>query len=674
MHKTFSMRASLRFRRYCRAAYAAFSSMHREVTIGRVATYIADRSQRKQCAPAAAVLLLLSAPTALSAQSDPAPEERTLPAVEIILAADSQHAVNHPAASLPASALRLTSSRSVGDALRLLPGLDLRTRGVDDVQADLSMRGGTFDQMVVLMDGLNLTDAQTGHHALDLPIDLAMVSRIDLLTPAQLLARGIVGFCGGVDIAVSPDEPSRSLAASFSLSSFATAHAALRASQQVGKWHLTAATAYNRSDGYRTNTDYRFGSLLLQARRRSVADEWLLQLGGQAKGFGSYAFYSTSYPDQYEATRTLTASASETHHFSPRLSMRLHTDRFELFREGRVEAPAWYGGHNHHLGDLAALRTRLVCGDRASLGFELRQEGIASNVLGDSLATAFLGRYPKATSRSAASLFGNYAFSLRRTHFQLSALGTYSSRFGTDYAAAATATRQLKVFTFTLSASRTYRLPTFTDLYYQSVNQQANPDLQPEHSWNFELSSQCNLQHAMLKIMAYRRLGRDIIDWVRTPQEELWHATNHTRVNATGLDFTAQTSFRFSLAARKQQLTAGFSYSLCHLSQQAEGYISGSALDYLRHRLVAHLALSPTPRLTLKADLAYRIREGYYVEDGVAVPYANALLCGMEASYRLHRCLSLSLAVSNLLDTPYRDHGGIPMPGRTFTIGLSSEL
>ena len=89
----------------------------------------------------------------------------------------------------------------------------------------------------------------------------------------------------------------------------------------------TMAASYNRSDGYMRNTDYRHGSLFVQASHHSQNDHWLLQLGGQVKNFGSQAFYSTSYPDQYEATRTLTASASNMHRFGN--SLRLESDIYE---------------------------------------------------------------------------------------------------------------------------------------------------------------------------------------------------------------------------------------------------------------------------------------------------------------------------------------------------------
>ena len=172
---------SYRFRHYCRGAYAVFNSLHREITIGHLATYIANRQWQKSL-PALAIALLLLQGHAM-AQTDNTPEEHMLPAVEIAASSDTLFATPDPAAIITAYDLAQTPITHISDILALLPGLDIRSRGAADIQADLSMHGGTFDQMVVMLNGINLTDAQTGHHTLNIPIDISMVERIELLTP-----------------------------------------------------------------------------------------------------------------------------------------------------------------------------------------------------------------------------------------------------------------------------------------------------------------------------------------------------------------------------------------------------------------------------------------------------------------------------------------------------------
>ena len=609
------------------------------------------------------------------AQTDDERETRTLPEVEITLNSQlSSLSTAEPAAVLTAADFQHTTIRSICDLVALLPGVDLRTRGGNDVQADLSMRGGTFDQMLVLLNGVNLTDAQTGHYTLDLPIDISMVERVELLTPAQLMARGQVAFCGAVNIVVSDHYRDR-LLADLSAGSYGTAKASLLATKTLGPWALTAAAAYNRSDGYRPNTDYRHGSLYLQAARHSERNDLHLQLGGQMKDFGSAGFYSTTYPDQYEATRTLVASLTDKMHFSAfdlQLSAygRLHRDRFELFRDGYVDSvPAWYTSHNHHLASLAGLSARLVkplpLGELVA-GADLRREGIASNVLGIA-DTTLHDPFDHSAARTSTTLFAGYGLSRKAFSAEAVALGLHNSQFGFHYGLSATASYGHAPLCASLSLARTFRLPTFTDLYYQSATQQANPDLNAESSTTAEVALQsrwgCGLD---LRLSAYYRAGTDIIGWARPTEADLWLSMNHTAVDAMGLDASAAYRFRIRRAAVRTTLL----YAFCHIDSDSRGLIASSATDHLRHRLQAWLSVQPLPRLQLKAGADYRFREGQYVEDGATRDYGGTLLVDAAAEYALLSSLTLYAEARNLLDTPWRDLGGVPQPGITLLGGL----
>lgn len=662
------MRA-IRFRRFCRASWAAYSSMHREVTIGRLAARVADCSLAK--AGAALVLGLVLTQGTLAAQTDDGRETRTLPEVQVVLTSDSLQGSAEPVAVLSAEQIQSSNIHSIGDLVALLPGVDLRVRGGDDVQGDLSMRGSSFDQMLVLLNGINLTDAQTGHHTMDIPVDLTMVQRVELLGPAQLLARGIVAYCGAVNIVVCDDYRDR-LLAQVAAGSHGSAHASLLATRAAGPWALTLAGTYSRSDGYRPNTDYRHGSLLMQARRHGERHDLHLLAGVQAKAFGSAGFYSTAFPDQYEATRTLVVSATDSRRcngFSLQTSLygRLHADRFELFRDGYVsQVPDWYAGHNRHLSSLLGLRSEATVplGPGSLLaGVDLRREGIWSNVLGQP-DSSLAAPYDHSDARLGASLFGGYRYAGRRLQALAVALGHLNSRFGPHCGLAAAAEYRLPWLGLQLALSHTYRLPSFTDLYYQSANQRANPDLGPEHSTAVELTAASRgLEHADLQLTAYYRAGRQTIDWVRRPDEELWYSMNHTAVDACGLEALGQ--------LRCGRLTLRAVYAFCHVAADAGEWVSGSSQDYLRHqaRCTARLALGE--RLWLRAGAAVRHRQGSWADaDGRWQPYGTVALLDAGAEYALPCGFTLSADVHNLLDRQWRDHGGTPQPGRTLWVGL----
>ncbi len=672
---------AFRFRRYSRAKYAVFNSLHRVVTIGRLATYIADRELLKSVGTL--ICFVFCFPLTLFAQDDNDPDAVELSPVQVTAPVPIPQTPSEPAVVLTAEDLAKHTVSTLSDVVALAAGVDMRVRGVGDMQGDLSMRGGTFDQMLILLNGINLTDAQTGHHNLDIPIDVSMVERVELLTPSMLLARGIVAFCGAVNIVVGEEWRDR-LLAEISGGSYGTVKASVLAARHSGAWCHTAAATYGRSDGYMRNTDYRLANLYLQSVRGGRHHEWRLQLGGQAKDFGSQAFYSTTYPDQFEATRTLNASVThscfcENMRVETSLYGRLHSDRFELFREGVVEPASWYSGHNHHLSDIVGLRSRMlwrVGRQTFAIGAGTRHEGIVSNVLGEPSSGGLCrppSKYDHSAARLSQSLFGGYHVSFGKITFGADLLGCYNSAFGFNHAASADMVwRPAAHWGVTASASRTYRLPSFTDLYYQSVNQMANPDLNAERSNAFELGAGYRFSAFRFNATAYYRAGRGIIDWVRRPDTELWYSTNHTRVDAFGAELLAS----WRAAAFVDNIEASYSY--CSVLQDAGEYLSAYALDYLRHKGVFSVTLAPARLfcadtvfpLRLKCDLIFRHREGGYIDAaGSLAHYGGVLLANVAVEYPLRR-LVLFMQLHNLTDRSYCDHGGVPQPGITFLAGV----
>src|SRR5437773_7631331 len=70
---------------------------------------------------------------------------------------------------------------SIADVLRLASSVDVRARGERGVQTDFAVRGANFGQMLVLVDGVRLNDAQSGHHNGDIPVPLDAIERIEVL-------------------------------------------------------------------------------------------------------------------------------------------------------------------------------------------------------------------------------------------------------------------------------------------------------------------------------------------------------------------------------------------------------------------------------------------------------------------------------------------------------------
>ena len=71
---------------------------------------------------------------------------------------------------------------SVTTLLRYDPQLDLQSRGLAEGQADISVRGGLFENTGFKVGAVTIFDPQTGHYFADLPIDPGAMSPPEILT------------------------------------------------------------------------------------------------------------------------------------------------------------------------------------------------------------------------------------------------------------------------------------------------------------------------------------------------------------------------------------------------------------------------------------------------------------------------------------------------------------
>ena len=217
MFKTILKQQGIRFRQFSHKAYAAFCSLHREVTIGRVAAYMTDLEMLKSGKSiAVSALLLFSGIAAVEADEgvpkDSVPLEAQQLSLQEVLVVSHKAEVNSEAYRLitqvSQAEIEALPIQTVADILQYLPGVDVRTRGANGAQADISMRGGTFDQVLVLLNGVPLSDFHTGHYALNIPVSTEMIERVEVLQGTSANLHG--AFSGAINIVTktTPPQPS----------------------------------------------------------------------------------------------------------------------------------------------------------------------------------------------------------------------------------------------------------------------------------------------------------------------------------------------------------------------------------------------------------------------------------------------------------------------------------
>ncbi len=197
---------------------------------------------------------LLSAPAEERVVGDTAGIKPSLQIEEVLVVAQKAEVHSEAArliTQITEEQIQALPIQTIADILQYLPGLDVRTRGANGVQADISMRGGTFDQVLVLLNGVSLGDCQTGHYALNIPISSAMIERIEVLQGTAVSMFG--AFSGAINIVTKSRVESgewRDIDMQLSAGMNGLVHPEIAASIQAGETQVNVSAEYSRSDGY----------------------------------------------------------------------------------------------------------------------------------------------------------------------------------------------------------------------------------------------------------------------------------------------------------------------------------------------------------------------------------------------------------------------------------------
>lgn len=665
MNKKFLTRRAIRFRQFTNKAYAAFASMHKIVNIGHVSAHIADLELLK-AGKAVAVCGLLVAGSAAAYADDTPPDGALdtdlLQIQEVQVTAERSQFQSEQfrlVTNLSAEEISLLPIKTASDILKYLPGIDLRERGPSGVQSDLTMRGGTGRQVKVLLNGVDITDPQTDHYTMDIPLDPAMIERIEVLQGTNY---ALDAFSGAINIITKipqsdTDAASKpyQLTGSLTGGEYGLVNPALAARFSKNGWYMDAGGSYNRSSGYMDDTDYKIANMFVQTGGRGFH----FQTGAQYKDAGANSFYTVKYPNQYDQTRTLISSLSYEKtwqsgwNLQANLYYRAHFDRFHTYRDGvdmtGNPAPEWYKGPNKtwtHTTGAHLQGSYSNSWSKTTAGIDLRDEMIESSSLGNH-------------NRLMLRYFAEERLYWRQFSASVGASGTWSSAFGSDWALGVNLgyepVRNLHLF---LNFNRAIRIPTYTDLYYNTATQHADANTKPEKAWQLELSARYSWQHLYANLSGYYRWGRDIIDWVKDPDPAVtvWQSTNHSRVDVGGAEIA------LGVQGYEWIRRIEASYSFSQVQSDAGNLLSLYALDYLRHKAVLRIEHKIWKGFGATWCLRFEQREGEYTSMAGEVQKYKPVVLLDGSVYWANEWLRVSIDARNMTDTEYVDIGGVVQP------------
>jgi vitamin B12 transporter len=668
------------FRKWSRKGFAVFNSLHREVKIG---------------------VLCVTAFTSLGvfktvAQNDTAVVFEKVGLDEVVVSADVvpqlQSEVGRVVTVITKDEIQAAPVASISDLLEFALNVDVRQRGSHGVQADISIRGGTFDQVLVLLNGVNISDPQTGHNILNLPIDLHAVEKIEILQGAGARHLGTNAFSGAINIITNVDKPnSLNVAVSGGDFGFYRGNMGVSFSNSVQNHYVSAGV--KGSDGYIPNTDFSTQNLFYQGGLKLTSAKFDWQFGFTDNAFGANSFYTAKYPNQYEQVKTTFASVGFTtgtrFKIAPTLYYRGGNDRFELFRDNAALFP-----FNFHKTDVLGGKinnTYTWAGGRTSVGVEVRNESVRSTTLGNTPDTVKVPGYDvsylKKYSRTNYSFFAQHTYRMNRFYLSAGFMAFSSSAPGYSpdiYPGADVSYELLDGLRVKASVNRTMRMPTFTDLFYNGPSNLGNPDLKPEKALSYETGLKLNKPGIASEATLYYRRGSDIIDWVRYSQTDKYVTTNYAKVNSRGAEFTTHIDPGALLGEPVfvQRISVNYAYN--QLDTVAQDGDSKYALDYLRHKFAVSLVHKVAGTLFMDWHLTGQDRAGSYLsymgknsETGAdvwqTVDFEPVWLLNARLFWQLPKS-TFFVEASNLLNTTYMDIADVRQPGRWVRAGVTVNL
>jgi iron complex outermembrane receptor protein len=576
--------------------------------------------------------------------------------------------------------------RNISELLSYAMNTDVRSRGSFGMQADINIRGGSFDQTLVLLNGMNISDPQTGHHSMDIPVDLSGINRIEILKGPGARLFGPNAFNGVINI-ITNEKVADQLSVSAMGGQYGLYSLAASVIKSLGNTTHNLQISKSGSDGFTDNTDFKAMNLFYSGTAGKT-QKLEYQTSYMQKAFGANSFYTPKYPDQYEKTKTIFASVrykTNFKGFSPAIYYRRHYDEFRLFRD---EAPAWYTSHNYHYTDVIGSNANIWTGTgkngKFSIGYDMRHELIRSNKLGDSLAEPIPVNsvegtyYTLGKARTSAGLFVEESINLNEFSISAGLLASYLNALpgkitlypGID--AAYQLGKNLRVYG---TANRTLRLPTFTDMYYNDPTSKGDPNLKPEEAISIEAGIKFNKPGIIASAAIFKRYGKNMIDWVKAENQDLWQAMNITQVNIAGLETSLTMNINELTGTLNFLKTITLNYAYLKADKSSDEFMSRYVLDILKHKADLLIYHQIWRNFSASWAFSYQDREGGYIKYVNTVPettettYAPFVQMDLQLNYTYSKWMVFAEA-TNLLNNDYVDYGNVPQPGRWIRMGV----
>lgn len=549
-------------------------------------------------------------------------------------------------------AIKNSATTNVADLLQQVAGIDIRRRGTSGMQADLYIRGGGFDQTLLLIDGIKVDDAQTGHHTMNLALPIEVIERVEIIKGPAARIFGQNAFTGAVNI-VTKKSTENLGSFGYQLGSYNQQNGTATLGKNFNNASVIAHASINSSDGYRYNTDYNNQNYFIKSAFNTSNTPIHLIASFQERKFGANGFYaSPTATNQYEETQaSLVGISSEITKNKLRLKPKLYWKRNQDLYVFNRRNPAVYRNlhQTNKIGFAIDAAYHSKIGE-TGFGVDLAKVYLSSNNLGS-------------RNRFMSTLFLEHRFTLINDKLDITpgAAVNYFSDFKFHAFPGIDVGYKINdAFKIYGNIGYTYRIPTYTDLYYSDPTTLGNENLDPEEAIAEELGIKFKQGNFNLSFAAFNRDSKKLIDFVKENEADLWQATNIRDLNTKGIEINA--FYQHKLGNYNQIIKTGYTFLEDDLKAVSSNF-SRYSINSLKHHVTANLHTQFIKNLSQNIIYKYAQRtsgESYSVVD---------------ASINLNvNSFDISVIANNIFNTQYTETNLVPMPKGNILFGLKYHL
>jgi len=553
---------------------------------------------------------------------------------------------------ISAEFIKNSAATNVADLLQQVAGVDIRRRGSAGSQADLYIRGGGFDQTLLLIDGIKMDDAQTGHHTMNAALPIEVIERIEIIKGPAARAFGQNAFTGAINI-VTKSTLTNTTSVNIEVGSFGQLNGSVTVGKEFENSSIIAHIGILTSDGYRHNSDYENKNYLSKGVFNKKEQPIEVIATFFDKKFGANGFYaSATATEQYEETQSSLFGASTTFKtekfkITPRVYWKRGQDEYVYIRDN----PSLY--RNLHITNKVGVETN------ASYNSDLGITGFGVDISRVFISSNNLGK----RNRTMANLFLEHRFKALNDKLDITpgVAVTYFSDFKfhafPGLVIGFKLSDNLKAYG---NLGVTYRIPTYTDLYYNDSNTIGNSNLKPEEAFAQEIGLKFNSGRFTSSVAIFNRDADNLIDFIRPDITSKYEATNIAKVNTKG--FELNTDYRFKLNEFNQTLSFGYNYLNDDILDQNKD-LSRYSLNTLKHQFITRFEskLFKNVRQNIIYKHAERtIGTSYNVWDASLIVAVNTF--------------NFTITANNIFNAEYIESGFVPMPPSSLLFGLRYNL